>query len=373
MKKFLWIGGLITATAGIVLTSFLTWAHYNGAIGAVCGEGSGCQSVLSSSYGSFAGFPTAFYGLVFYLIILIAVALYPLMTDSGRSLLLNSLISITGTAFVISLVLTGYSVAAIGQLCSYCIASLILVTGLFAGVSFWTIRGSRTGEVSTGNSTVWQTVGIVSLLIALIGGGFGIHYAQASPEKAPDQSNSLAEIEARVAVVDSISIGSASAPIRVIEFYDMVCPHCQKFTLEVFPKIKKQFIDTGEVLWTFRSFPIERAHPHATQAHAALSMIPPSDFLSAKKEMMKNADRWVSSETNDPIPYLESVMKKYGVEWSGYPESMEKHLLDRRDDYMRMGIEQTPSFLVNGRLVKGGRPFQYWKQLFKKLKENNQQ
>lgn len=368
MKRFLWLGGLVLAGIGIALTLFLTWHHINGNIGAVCGS-AGCETVLSSSWANFAGLPTALYGLLFYFAAFLTIGFYPLLSENARTTVLSGIIGLSGLAVVLSLVLTGYSFSALDTLCTYCTTSLGLVTLIFAGAVFWKIRGTRVGEFNSDRPGLWKGLAITSLVFALIGGGFAVHFAQASSEPAQQNDNSLEAIQARVATVDSVAIGSANAPIRVVEFYDLECPACQQFTLNIFPRIKEEFIDTGEVVWTFRSFPIDSAHPHATRAQAALSTIPPSNFLEAKKEIMKNADQWVSAETGDPIPYLESVMKKYGVEWDGYPKSMEKHLLSRRDDYMRMGIRQTPSFLVNGRLVEGGQPFFYWQQLFKKIKQ----
>ena len=53
------------------------------------------------------------------------------------------------------------------------------------------------------------------------------------------------------------ALGSDKAPVTIIEYASMTCPHCAHFAIETFPKIKEQYIDTGKVRWIFREFPFD--------------------------------------------------------------------------------------------------------------------
>lgn len=364
MKRFLWISGLVLVLAGIGLTLFLTWAHFNGSLGHICGEGSACQSVLTSEYATVAGLPTALYGLIFYVFFFSGILAYPLTHEQGESFVLNTLLGLSGTAFVVSVLLMSYSMIGLSGFCFYCGISFGLVTLLFMGTLFWRIRGAREGEFSVSSITSWQglTAGLAVLLVVMI--GVSIHFYGQQPQQS---SESKTLREARLLAYDSRSVGSPNAPIRVVEFFDLECPACQQFTNQVFPKIKRQYIDTGEVLWTFRFFPLPRHHKHALEAHTALSMVPPSDFLDAKKNIMENTNRWVSRSVNDPQPFLRGVLSNYGLGEATFSDRMRDHLLKQRNGYAQFGIQSTPSFMVNGELVTGGRPITYWQQLFSEI------
>lgn len=282
MKKFLWISGLILALAGIGVTLFLTYGHFNGTIGRLCGEGSACQTVLTSEYATVAGLPTALYGFVFYLTFFVGLLCYPVTHDRGQSFVLNGLLGLSTGAFLVSLSLIGLSFSVFNDLCFYCGISFTLVTLLFMGTVFWWIRGGREGEFETSSTTTWQGIAAGMLVLSLITIGLSIQWSGSGETGESEQLRKI-QREASILAYDERSVGSPTAPIRVVEFYDLECPACQHFTNNVFPKIKRQYIDQGQVLWTFRSFPLAQHHPHAIEAHTALSMIPPSIISRPRK------------------------------------------------------------------------------------------
>src|SRR5262245_27472960 len=60
-----------------------------------------------------------------------------------------------------------------------------------------------------------------------------------------------------------IWLGDEKAPVTIIEYASMTCPHCAHFSEVTFPEIKKRYIDTGKVRFIFREFPLD---PLATAA-----------------------------------------------------------------------------------------------------------
>lgn len=68
------------------------------------------------------------------------------------------------------------------------------------------------------------------------------------------------------------ALGSATAPLTMVEFTDYQCPYCRRFQAEVWPKLKRQYIDTGKVRYIARDLPLEfhsAAAPAAEAAHCA--------------------------------------------------------------------------------------------------------
>ena len=75
--------------------------------------------------------------------------------------------------------------------------------------------------------------------------------------QAAAQTFSVLELEAK-GPLDDIPLGSPTAPVTVIEYASMTCPHCAAFENTVFPKLKEKYIDTGNVRFIMREYPLDR-------------------------------------------------------------------------------------------------------------------
>ena len=53
-------------------------------------------------------------------------------------------------------------------------------------------------------------------------------------------------------------LGDPTAPVTIIEYASMTCPHCAHFSTTTFPELKKRYIDTGKVRFIFREFPLDQ-------------------------------------------------------------------------------------------------------------------
>jgi protein-disulfide isomerase len=54
-----------------------------------------------------------------------------------------------------------------------------------------------------------------------------------------------------------VVLGSEKAPVTIIEYASMTCPHCAHFSENTFPELQKRYIDTGKVRFIFREFPLD--------------------------------------------------------------------------------------------------------------------
>lgn len=353
---------LVFTVLGVFVTLFLTWSHYTGALDQICRAGSGCGKVLTSAYSHFLGFPTASYGFLYYFTFLLLLLLLPYVKDEGRQFFFTLGLALHTVALAFSLFLTAYSILVIQATCRYCLISTGLVVLLFGITLYWKVRDVNLNILEKQSGELWKGTTVVLVLFLLFLGG--LFYRA---ETTPDTSHQIDEIKALQ--VTTTTLGDPKAPIRVIEFYDLACPYCRKFVKNTFPKIRKKYIETGKVSWSFRAFPDPISHEHALYAHAFLTMVPDSKFLKAKTQIMLEADRWVARRNETPRPFFYSLSKKYEIPKLKQPSgAIRSKILRNRAFYQdELGITGTPSFLVNGKVYRGALTLKDWRRIINKI------
>src|SRR5690242_17725374 len=88
--------------------------------------------------------------------------------------------------------------------------------------------------------------------------------AAAAPQGGGQQQITKATINTEGA----FTLGAKDAPVTMVEFTDFQCPYCQRFHVQTFTELKKNYIDTGKVRFVSRDMPLD-FHPNAMQAAEA--------------------------------------------------------------------------------------------------------
>ena len=150
-----------------------------------------------------------------------------------------------------------------------------------------------------------------------------------------------------------MAIGKADAPVTIIEYSSLSCPHCAHFHSEVFPELKAQYIDTGKVRYIYREFPLNE--PALAGAVAARCLDPSRFFAFTGLLFAKQAD-WAYKE--DALTPLKAFAKQAGMSGEEFDkcvdnEALQKKILAIRDEGQKKGVNATPSFFVNGMILKG--------------------
>src|SRR5262245_44113669 len=103
-------------------------------------------------------------------------------------------------------------------------------------------------------------VGLVVLVLVAVGaGGWFYHSSQsvgASSAPAGGDQSKKADAVPTVAADDKV-LGKADAPVPLVEYFSLGCPHCKHFHEDILPKLKTEYIDTGKVRLVFRDFPLD--------------------------------------------------------------------------------------------------------------------
>ncbi|WP_424629546.1 DsbA family protein [Bradyrhizobium sp. SYSU BS000235] len=167
-----------------------------------------------------------------------------------------------------------------------------------------------------------------------------------------------------------MALGSKDAPVTIIEYASMTCPHCAAFTNEVFPKLKSEYIDTGKVRFIFREFPLDQVALAASALARCVAKDDAQKYFTVVEILFKQQNDLAS----DALGTINRVGKQAGFSEQmikdcvqGDPK-IQKGILDVREHaYSKLKVNSTPSFFVNGTLVKGETSLEGFEKLIKPL------
>ena len=199
------------------------------------------------------------------------------------------------------------------------------------------------------------TVALATALTSALGLSLPIFSGEAL---AADKISEV-ELMAPEALPDMV-IGDAKAPVTIIEYASMTCPHCAHFQETTFPDIKKKYIDTGKVRYIFREFPLDTlaaaafmlARCSATNGAATDS----NKYFALVDTMFRQQRTWAVEK---PLPPLLAIAKQAGFTETTFDACLaNQKLLDgiekvRQRAVDKFKVQSTPSFFINGELVTG--------------------
>lgn len=149
-------------------------------------------------------------------------------------------------------------------------------------------------------------------------------------------------------------LGKADAPITIIEYASLTCPHCARFEAEVLPQLKKEYIDTGKAKLIFRDFPLDQlAFGGAVLARCG----GPEKYFTFLNVLFAQQRQWAGAP--DPKAALTQIGRLGGVS----SEQFEKCLADKAlGDYIlnsrlegnqKFNVNSTPTLIINGKTEAG--------------------
>ena len=154
-------------------------------------------------------------------------------------------------------------------------------------------------------------------------------------------------------------MGNESAPIKMIEFASLTCGHCAKFHNEVFPKIKKDYIDSGKIFFTYQDFPLDK---FALKASVIARCSGKDKYFSFLKVLYKKQKDWTRSQ--DPFKSLLKIAKLGGLKNDEIKvcvsnKSIEDGILKKRlNSTKKFEIKATPTIYINGKKYDGDLTFE---------------
>jgi protein-disulfide isomerase len=149
-------------------------------------------------------------------------------------------------------------------------------------------------------------------------------------------------------------LGKADAPITIIEYASLTCPHCAHFDVEVLPKLKEKWIDSGKAKLVLRDFPLDEP---ALRAAMVARCAPPDRFYPLVDGLFRTQADWVVERGWQGK--LEGVTRLLGVTEKDFKTCIsDKKLEDqvaqsRLTAAQQLGVEATPTFFINGKKFDG--------------------
>jgi len=163
--------------------------------------------------------------------------------------------------------------------------------------------------------------------------------------------------------------GNVDAKVKIIVYESLTCGHCADFHKEVYPKLKKDFIDNGLVKIEFRSFPLDLAALNASKlAHCKNDG--KTDLLHF---LYENQKKWVRGKTIEDInKHLKNLITKnesgLDIESCLNDKNIEDHVLnDRISAVKKFNIEATPTLIINDKKFDNPHNYKKLKKTIEKL------
>jgi protein-disulfide isomerase len=168
-------------------------------------------------------------------------------------------------------------------------------------------------------------------------------------------AQSAADVGKPVSLPD-MALGPANAAVTITEYASMTCPHCAAFNEQVFPKIKKEYIDTGKVRWVFREFPLDIKAAAGSMLSRCIANGDSQKYFAVTDMLFRQQNDWVVKNTTETLtrigkqaglsqPQVEACLKDQSL--------LDKIAADQKYASEVLKVDSTPTFFINGEKIKG--------------------
>ncbi|MGQ0702795.1 MAG: DsbA family protein [Gemmatimonadales bacterium] len=153
-------------------------------------------------------------------------------------------------------------------------------------------------------------------------------------------------------------LGSDSAPVEITEYADFQCPACRDFEVVQFPAVRRQLIETGQVRWRYRDYPLDHLHQYARlAAHAAACADDQGRYWQFHEMIYRQQDDWASGSATGKF---RNMARSLGLDLAQYdacirsePTKYAGRIQASLNEGNQLGVPATPTFLIGGRLYPG--------------------
>lgn len=173
---------------------------------------------------------------------------------------------------------------------------------------------------------------------------YTLAYAWAKPANAASWENP-----------GDMAIGNPEAPIVVIEYFSLTCPHCMRFHRDTYAAFRRQYVETGKVRYILRDYPLNRP---ALDAAKLAQCGGPERYFPFVETLFQQFEQWTAR--GDYLESLAKIGEFGGVTETAFKACLADKQLEARILSVALEAEtkysirsSTPSFVVNGKLHSG--------------------
>jgi len=211
-----------------------------------------------------------------------------------------------------------------------------------------------------------REIWFVALVALTIAGAFP------AAAQAPKSGNDGSAEKLLAPTAQDRVLGRSDAPITIIEYASLTCPHCAHFATDVLPKLREKWIDTGKAKLILRAYPLdEPALRAAMVAHCA----PPERYYPLVEMFFETQEKWALAK--DSRATLERLTRLAGIGKKEFDACFDDKTLEdeitqsRLTAATQLGVEATPTFFINGKKFAGQPTFEAIDQMLSGLAEKS--
>jgi protein-disulfide isomerase len=186
-------------------------------------------------------------------------------------------------------------------------------------------------------------------------------------------ANAMAQSASDVAKPVSLpdmALGPANATVTVTEYASMTCPHCAAFAETVFPKIKSEYIDSGKVRYVFREFPLDIKAAAGSMLARCIAKEDSGKYFAVIDMLFKQQNDWVMKNTTETLTRIgkQAGLSQQAVETCLKDQTLlDKIAADQKFASEVLKVNSTPTFFINGEMIKGETSFEEFDKKIKSL------
>jgi protein-disulfide isomerase len=173
-------------------------------------------------------------------------------------------------------------------------------------------------------------------------------------------ANDMAALVAKPVALPDMVLGSAMAPITIVEYSSLTCSHCAAFAENVFPMLQAKYIETGKVRFVSREFPLELKAAAASMLARCAANGDRSKYFDATTMLFRQQQDLIERATET----LTMIGDKFGMSQAAVEScikddaTLDKLQADQNFAYRELNVDATPTFFINGEQLKGSMSFE---------------
>jgi protein-disulfide isomerase len=171
--------------------------------------------------------------------------------------------------------------------------------------------------------------------------------------------------------LSDITAGNENAKIKIYSYQSLTCPHCARFHVQIYPLLKKDYIDTGIVKIYFKHFPLDLAALNAAKIAQCVNKEIRIPFLD---HLYETQESWIKGEKIEDINQnLKKSVRKFGLNEYDFDkclafEDVENFVLNSRIEAVKkFKIKSTPTIVINDEIFKGTLEYKNLRKILEKL------
>lgn len=175
---------------------------------------------------------------------------------------------------------------------------------------------------------------------------------------APAQAQDVNPLQLAVeSPLGDVVLGNAKAPVTIIEYASMTCPHCAAFHNDVFGQLQAAYIDTGKVRFIMREFPLDAWAAAAFSLARCAEATTPGAYYTLTSAFFENQPVWTAS-----VDAFVAFVQPYGFTAESFNACIDDQTILAGIEWsydrgVELGVNATPTFFINGRRQIGGISF----------------